>query len=197
MLAPASLSRLLARDVQMRSARTNFPPGTLPFTINFCFSHENFVRVVYSRTGFIRHKEVLNAQELEYFLLCSCYCTNLNLSSEPCILHRRYLNFEYFNMASTPSLSSETGSTEPKSPQALAITDSPSDDTSDLETGSKEEKHKSKNDVSQVNWENDDDPANPLNWGPFPKWKNLGVISIMSLATYVPTSPLVLLRPIR
>ena len=55
-----------------------------------------------------------------------------------------------------------------------------------LRLGSINEQHQSKNDVNQVNWESDDDSANPLNWSPVNKWKNLGIISIMSLATYMP-----------
>jgi hypothetical protein len=93
-------------------------------------------------------------------------------------------------MASARSLSSETESTEQIIQQNLATTNVSHDDTSDLEAGPINEKHQSKNDVNQVNWETDEDPANPLNWSPVHKWKNLGIISIMSLATYVPTTPL-------
>jgi len=90
-------------------------------------------------------------------------------------------------MASAQPLSSETESTEQKVQQNLATTNASHDDTSDLESGPINEQHDTKNDMNQVNWENDDDSANPLNWSTVNKWKNLGIISIMSLATYVPT----------
>jgi hypothetical protein len=64
-----------------------------------------------------------------------------------------------------------------------------SQDISDLEAGMTDEKLPSKTrDTEEINWESDDDPANPLNWSPFRKWQNLGVISIMSLTTYSSTS---------
>jgi hypothetical protein len=75
---------------------------------------------------------------------------------------------------------------EPKIQEDLSPRDSSSHDVSDLEAGPTSEKHLSKGDVNQVNWETDGDSANPLNWGPSLKWQNLGVISIMSLATYIP-----------
>jgi hypothetical protein len=69
----------------------------------------------------------------------------------------------------------------------------PSQDSSDLEAGAVVEKLQQKNNnVGEINWETDDDPANPVNWSPSRKWRNLGVISIMSLTTYIP-NPLILL----
>lgn len=41
------------------------------------------------------------------------------------------------------------------------------------------------NDPNAVKWENDSDPANPMNWSAKKKWSNIGVISIMTLLTYV------------
>jgi hypothetical protein len=94
-------------------------------------------------------------------------------------------------MASTRSPSTEMDVHEPNVQEDLSPRDSSSRDISDLEAGPTDEKHLSKSDVNQVNWETDDDSANPLNWGPSRKWGNLGVISIMSLATYIPTTPLI------
>lgn len=90
-------------------------------------------------------------------------------------------------MASARSIPSETESTEQIVQKNLSTTNVSHDNTSDLEAGPVNEK----DDVNQVNWENDDDSANPLNWSPAHKWKNLGIISIMSLATYVPNTPLI------
>jgi hypothetical protein len=182
--APPRLANF-SREISKCGQLEQFPPGNRTFTLKFCFSHENFVRIVYSRTGFIRHKAVLNAHDLENLLLFSCYGTKFLRT--PCILLRRYLLFEYLSMASAQPLSSETESTEQKVQQNLATTNASHDDNSDLESGPINEQHDSKNDMNQVNWENDDDSTNPLNWSPVNKWKNLGIISIMSLATYVPT----------
>jgi hypothetical protein len=55
----------------------------------------------------------------------------------------------------------------------------------DLEAGPVDQKLESESDINEVNWESDDDPANPVNWGTSRKWRNLGVISIMSLTTSV------------
>jgi hypothetical protein len=60
--------------------------------------------------------------------------------------------------------------------------------TSDLEAGPVADKLQPKNiNGTEINWETDDDPSNPLNWSPSRKWQNLGVISIMSLTTYIST----------
>ena len=34
-----------------------------------------------------------------------------------------------------------------------------------------------------VNWDNENDPQNPLNWGKSVKWRNLAVISAMNIVT--------------
>lgn len=97
-------------------------------------------------------------------------------------------------MASTPPLSSGKSVQEPRSSVNLAPKAS-SQETSDLETGAVDEKLPQKNsNVNEINWENDDDPENPLNWGSSRKWRNLGVISVMSLTTYIP-NPFVLPFP--
>jgi len=85
-------------------------------------------------------------------------------------------------MASTQSNSSEMQIQEPKVQENLD-----QKDFSDLEAGPTDENPESKSDINLVNWDTDDDPANPLNWSPSHKWQNLGVISIMSLTTYVPS----------
>jgi hypothetical protein len=36
---------------------------------------------------------------------------------------------------------------------------------------------------NQVNWDGENDPQNPVNWGASVKWKNLGVISAMAFVT--------------
>jgi hypothetical protein len=36
---------------------------------------------------------------------------------------------------------------------------------------------------NKVNWENDNDPQNPMNWSSSVKWQNLGVISAMAFIT--------------
>lgn len=54
--------------------------------------------------------------------------------------------------------------------------------SSKLETGPVDENGPAPN---QVNWDNDTDPSNPMNWTPSLKWRNLGIISVMSFATYV------------
>lgn len=58
--------------------------------------------------------------------------------------------------------------------------------TSDVETGPADEKLQSNNDPNMVNWDTDGDEANPMNWTPSFKWRNLGLISVMSFSTYIP-----------
>jgi hypothetical protein len=36
-----------------------------------------------------------------------------------------------------------------------------------------------------VDWDEPDDPANPLNWSPTRKWVNMGIVSAITLITYV------------
>jgi hypothetical protein len=86
-------------------------------------------------------------------------------------------------MGSTLSPSSEIEAIEPKLQESLDAEDSTSHYISDLEAGSVHEKPESENNTNLVSWETYKDPANPLNWSPSRKWQNLGVISVMSLAT--------------
>ncbi|KAE9363892.1 MFS multidrug transporter-like protein [Stipitochalara longipes BDJ] len=85
-------------------------------------------------------------------------------------------------MASTRPLSSELEAQEPKVQENFNPKES-SHEFSDLEAGPVDGKPESKNDINEVNWETDNDSSNPLNWSPSRKWRNLGVISIMSLTT--------------
>ena len=87
-------------------------------------------------------------------------------------------------MASNQPPTSEIAVQTLKVQEDVNSTDSPSRDSSDLEAGATDEKQP-KNDPNLVNWETEQDSANPLNWSPSLKWRNLGIISIMSLATYI------------
>jgi hypothetical protein len=58
-------------------------------------------------------------------------------------------------------------------------TNSLTPDISTVEEGSPAEKSR----PNVVNWDNEDDPQNPVNWKTFRKRKNLAVISAMSVAT--------------
>lgn len=39
---------------------------------------------------------------------------------------------------------------------------------------------------SEVNWDGDDDPLNPMNWKASKRWLNLVIIAMMAFITYVP-----------
>lgn len=73
-------------------------------------------------------------------------------------------------------------------PVPLEVNRSPgSHQSSDSVSGDVEKGAVNKNVLSpdEVNWLDDTDQANPMNWTASLKWRNLGIISIMSLATYV------------
>ena len=62
----------------------------------------------------------------------------------------------------------------PTSPTGMSL------DPPNIEAGLAEEKTSPSN---QVNWDNEFDSLNPMNWSTSLKWRNLGIISVMSLAT--------------
>ena len=40
-------------------------------------------------------------------------------------------------------------------------------------------------DPDLVTWDGDNDPQNPMNWPEKKKWSNLGILSLLTLITYV------------
>ena len=56
----------------------------------------------------------------------------------------------------------------------------PLPDNSAVEASAVNEKIESPN---EINWEGENDQSNPMNWSTAKKWRNLSVVSMMTLST--------------